>query len=151
MEIFRNAITKLLQEDQEDFGDMGILSQDILTTVQQAELSVSSAGESVQQMNSQPAAAVEEVAPNVSEDSDAEIQDAKLSVQLQNMLVATHDTPEDHAEQTDDGYDDGAWVCPYDECVICNPNLVVPMPEFEKPSETHSEMHHPLAMQEISI
>ena len=133
MEIFAKAITQLLQDDEEESnGENGILSQDTLTTVKQAEIALSLSGSSLEGqegVNSsfeRSSPIVHEVSQAHEGDEDIGITDEALALCLQRNA----EVPQSDHVEFEDGYDEGHWECPYGDCVICDPDIVVAKPNF---------------------
>ena len=122
MEIFSQAIQRLLKEDDED-DMMGVFTQDILTTVKHAEAAIRE-----EQFRQSPESQSQSFETwGFEEMPDGELQDHLSSVLLhQQDCETTKGFPVE-----DDGYEEGEWVCPYTDCVICSPTSTVRKPDFE--------------------
>ena len=121
MEIFSQAIQRVLKEDDED-DMMGVLTQDILTTVKHAEAAIRE-----EQFRKSP----ESQSQSFETGGFEEMPDGELQDHLSSVLLHQQDceTTEGYPVE-DDGYGEGEWVCPYTDCVICSPTSTVRKPDF---------------------
>lgn len=137
MEIFRSAIYGVLKNDEMFVEDHDILTQDILKATKDAEFELSAYPQ-----ESQPGLH-ETVVPGEGEAFElfkqtmfAEIQNENETILVENEDPDGDDVfPKQHGSPIlDDGYGEDTWQCPYNDCVICSPDIVVEKPSFDSPA-----------------
>ena len=135
MDIFSNAITRLLHEEKEE-EHCDLFTQDILKTVKQAEVRLRSSDEcSAIEIGAETGDHHGASSASAGEASEDVIRDEDIINALRPCGASPEGCRTDEHQHgndviLDDGYDDGNWTCPYDDCVICLPSLPVSKPSF---------------------
>ena len=115
MDIFQNAVTRLLHEDPTD-DPFCNFTQEILKTVKQAEIHLQS----------------NEASEAIIEDGDEIFSDQEIvnALRVQEKSQGDDSNVKSPNIIAEDGYDAGEWECPYDDCVVCSPSISIPKPGF---------------------